>query len=162
MFLRMQEKLCHNKDLFSVVCNNGRGSGATFFMRGTHAFQFKFSEVIYIPRPSRPTRSRSTVSPTRPVVLGQTFITDGHQEDSSYAEGFSGSKGLNIKELSMTVQSELSLSGTAVFFYLTRSALTQREKVHFYILEIHSGLLHIVNRSARLTIWSSPECISRT
>jgi len=120
MFLRMQEKLCHNKDLFNVVCNNGRGPGATFFMRGTHAFQFKFSEVIYMPRPSRPTRSRSTVSPTRPIVLiGQTFITDGHQEDSSYAEGFSGSK----KELSMTVQSGLSLSGTAVFFYLTRSAL---------------------------------------
>jgi len=32
----------------------------------------------------------------------------------------------------------------------------------FYILEIHSGLLHIVYRSARLTIWSSPECRSNT
>ena len=36
----------------------------------------------------------------------------------------------------------------------------QREKVPFSVLEIHSGLLHIVKRALRLTIWSSPECIS--
>ena len=46
--------------------------------------------------------------------------------------------------------------------FLSPMIVAQREKVSFYIIEIHSGLLHIVSRSARLTIWSSPEGISRT